>query len=941
MFFGQTFSNISKGTAKKAGPSFFDSSYHLRNYTQLVVGPELFTSNTSKNGPFNGTYNRNQNQSNSQGHFPNYSNGLYSYYSTLALDPYTSSLAYHHFNNNNNNNCPASANRNIAASSLNPYANIDEEFIAANNRSSRNASANLHMMAPPTGAVAAGSAVALGFDHNNNNNHNHNHNNLLLDSTKDNNILYHTTLPQEPSSSLQKHQPKLSTQAGSPSNLLKLAIGGKRSYATVVANSTTAPEHFLKKNRVAEQKINDDEIHKSSIINKFVPHRPGYNVQLKARHLHQLKHAMDEVLENQQARNMLSGMKDCIAKENIVEVYPFYQALRRNELPISVPVFNIVLYCAANREVSGGESIEEKLTTVLTIYSDMVSQKLCPNNETYDIVLGCLFNGAFDSYKLYLDRQSTESSLDDDGAISVKKVDSGENYFKLGMEIFLAANYKTFQALSQPVYESLLVGLAMFGYKMKDSVTLKKLLNVLSKSNFEKNKLYYMSLIKYGCDVAVIENNTREEVSNRELGYKFMLNVYNEYKGRSVNEPALLKAQYDIYAVLMYSLCELNQFFTATKILDDLLISMRSGNHKLSQKNQTGGLNKVVMIYLIGLVANNKADRSRELYSKFEKAGVVYKNELSDQYFINLLINNCHSGDLPAAQELFQEHIMKIIDKSTLHYEQQHPISTKEGKSQLLFDSLIKSSMGVGQLANSISKAVGSYLTLNLHLNNTKEILQFINFDENHLSKTSKTLLTHLDEDGAYHIVQYLVNHNFPALRVMRVLDHLAHHKDETFDVNHLLGKLCNDVKFVEWCNNGDNCDILLQSSFLHRCDVEFSVKKYVAECERSNNINYNKYFGIMVVWFAYWRKAALITKESGQLPVINNELSFLAEEFDNLDNYYLQKNIDQELAAKVGTIQATGQPMSVEEEGFYSQLNAMVEFKNHVLGGQGRLMQA
>ena len=72
--------------------------------------------------------------------------------------------------------------------------------------------------------------------------------------------------------------------------------------------------------------------------------------------------------------------------------------MKRNDLKLpSIDVYNIVLKSILNRSLNSEltlDSIEGKLTVLLTVYQDILAAGIKPNKETYNIVVTALLKGS-------------------------------------------------------------------------------------------------------------------------------------------------------------------------------------------------------------------------------------------------------------------------------------------------------------------------------------------------------------------------------------------------------------------------------------------------------------------------------------------------------------------------------------------------------------------
>lgn len=831
----KTFTTLSRRASQK-GPSFFDSAYHLRNYTQLI-GPDSFTSNTSK-----------ENSNGGSNSYPKQNCGVYSY--SFLLDPYTSTLVYNSNNNNRNKN-----KRGVRRRSSNPMYLGDEEYFKKQMLSNN----GKHKKLPPP---------------------------VLLNKT-DMSVL------EVPA-------------------ILKYNRGARRAYATI----QEIPEESLLQHYIESAPILD--LTKSVTKSKF------------SKSVNELQREID-FSTNPLHKSLLTQIYRCFLNEDNVEVYALYQAIKRNELPMSVSVFNVVLNATKNRYITG-ESVESKLTTILNIYSDMISLQLKPNSTTYEIVLSSLLQGAFSSFEMFLVSDSVETTLDDNGAVTSSKIDKGTNYFKLAIDIFMAGNVSKIHTLDHLIYELILTGLNVFNYRFSEPENFIQFLNILNASKcFVKNEIYYINLMRFVVN----------QQDDKSSAYKFLINIYNEFKQESAVNVQLLKQQFNVYSVLLYSLIQVNQISLATKILDNLLIAVRQDNSLAytsqegyatpeprspsltpstvspvseiatptsfssftpntspspsfirinpGEVNQILEINKVIAFYLTSLIDNN-LDKSLELFEKFTKFDLISNNPITNQLFINFLMRSCELQDFEKSEYIYNKYIAE--NDALLNYKmQEFSVTDTRDKVQLSLTSLITCPKSL--LYNrpySLSFALDQYIALSIQSQKTAPLGKFLEFDQtNHLAEAAKVRCSRLGESAIYNLVGVMLTGNFNFQQMVDLLNQVPQ-----VDANSLLSKLMGNNQFLYqiYMTNGHgsyNLLDLFESAFFLRCTMDFTVKSYVNQCELGSLFS-NKYYGLIQLWFGYW-----------DIELANHEATnreYLVEEFDNLDNFYLEKNIDSELAS-------------------------------------------
>lgn len=987
MVFCHTFSNISKRASAKA-PSFFDSSYHLRNYTQLAA-PDLFTSNTSRGEHYN------HNTNNHSNNFPKFQNGIYSY--TLILDPYTSGLALYNSTNNKKNNNQSPAN-NSNKSNVKLFNFSDESQSLTSNKFLISIPNTISTVNESLKHTKSSSTTVVG-----------NKNSLSAIAS--------------PHSVHKSSSTPVVTKNNVSQTVSKKSLGNKRTFATVSSSQSSLVSS--KKNKLDDNSeiIDPLLLQISGVappIEKSIPQTPEdlplppyfqehlqhiqqqqqkySNSPMKKQHLKYITDLIQQSPSNEDGivfSNLLNGMRNAIASNEHLKIYPIYQAMKRNQCVIPVTLYNIILYNMNCLRDIPGECIEAKLTSILNVYSDLISMKMKPDTQSYTLVINSLLQGAFKSYDLYLNRNSQELAIDDDGNLGSIKSNNGENFFRLALEIFMACNFTNLQQFNQDLYESLLMGLNLFNYRFKNFTTFQKFLHVLNSSpSFEKNGFYYINMIKYSINLEHILG--AEEENN--AGFEFLLEVYNEYKACSKLDLYLLSSQYKVYAVLMYSLCQFNNANIATKILDNILLSSKQGKASSSYTsnfnkstqlvvNQIAEIHLVIMFYLHSLLTVSTS-KSLQLFEKFKKFDmIVMDSDIVKQYFINLMIICCsnisNSSTIKQKQEniemasyIFENYFMigpKFnTDRSIFEYSNSEDYLTlaspdevsKFDKCKFLMKSIIKNhqpdvfSLASKNGCNSLNKALSMYMMLCLNVNNLKHVEMFLKFDddvENNtktLSNSSLQLIKYLNEESLACLVIVAVMNKFSKEEIFSLLDSVVTIKRLTnedcirseylyagfddvylngFLVNLTLSKLCQDSRFIQFMkDNSENLFTFLNGVFFKSCVSEFSIKSFILSCETSSNFHLNKFMGLVHTWYEFSRTNKSESTEACETAGIKSLMKVIYDEFDNVDHYYLMHNIKSELIQKKFT--AENQNLSVTESNFLGQLNILEVFKNDII---------
>ncbi|KAH3665497.1 hypothetical protein OGAPHI_003683 [Ogataea philodendri] len=256
------------------------------------------------------------------------------------------------------------------------------------------------------------------------------------------------------------------------------------------------------------------------------------------------------------------------------EVLAVYLNLRGNDVVPSLELYNKILRSIPLRDGTG-ESTEEKLTHLLNVYSDMLSNNVKPSNSTYELVVGPLLKGAQKSYRAGNFRD-------------------GSDFVKIAKELFLIShNSKSLIRFNQTTYVELVQCLNK--YQLVNAIAPDALYAICKeKVDMTANVTLFVELIKF---------------AGYSRDIKLVRQLYREM-GESL-APELLEAhQYEIYAVLIQSMLLCDKSVEATKFLDSLVAT--------TERDQRDSLQELLSSYIRGqAIMNPKV--AFETYLKFNK----------------------------------------------------------------------------------------------------------------------------------------------------------------------------------------------------------------------------------------------------------------------------------------------------------------------------------
>lgn len=226
--------------------------------------------------------------------------------------------------------------------------------------------------------------------------------------------------------------------------------------------------------------------------------------------------ALDTFLYNNPTKSQEYIIDKFISLNKFNEILPIFNRMRNNKVIPTIEIYNKVLKSIKLRKTD--ENLEVNLTHLLNIYSDMLSNNLKPNNETYELVIDSLIDGSLNSYKC-------------------SNYKNGYEFFKIAFELFLInqnkANSATFQ--NNQMYLNILR--CLNSYKIVDVINPSDLFNLMNMKINSKNRIqFYVMMIKFSTlfkNVDFMEHIYNDEIktlnnlNNHDLIYQTMIESYN------------------------------------------------------------------------------------------------------------------------------------------------------------------------------------------------------------------------------------------------------------------------------------------------------------------------------------------------------------------------------------------------------------------------------
>ncbi|CUM65784.1 uncharacterized protein PRCAT00003432001 [Priceomyces carsonii] len=407
-------------------------------------------------------------------------------------------------------------------------------------------------------------------------------------------------------------------------------------------------------------------------------------------------------------RNQISLIKakyNSETESDLNLVYPLYQALKRNNLRLpGVELYNVVLDSIARRSLNNTKEIEDvemRLTSLLTVYQDLLNSTTKPDKNTYKILLTELFKGAVQVIEIGNQRNCCQ-------ALFKETSDKSRDFIKVGTDLFNSISKIHEVDLLRIL--PLMVSALNFHPHLIDESMIKSLVSIelpqLQNSN------YHIGLIGLTAYYSKFEM-----FSDKEVLYDYIINLYQNYKQSCIQNPDLFDSEYEIYAALIRSLIRNGNMRLATKFLDDILIDYRISLNSLERPSKSE-ISNLLSVYLSSVMSiDSSIDGLKSCYElllRFNENS--YLPELSISVYnvmINKFINQYYSLEyekqedrtnlesICLKQEEYYRFVWKLYDYVAIRKDFQ---SAEFGKDSLVFgenrshcrDSLLSLAIDLG-----------------------------------------------------------------------------------------------------------------------------------------------------------------------------------------------------------------------------------------------------
>ncbi|GMF04796.1 unnamed protein product [Ambrosiozyma monospora] len=261
------------------------------------------------------------------------------------------------------------------------------------------------------------------------------------------------------------------------------------------------------------------------------------------------------------------------------EVLAVYMRIRGNDMVPTLPMYNKILKSIQLRSAS--ETSEERLTHLLNVYSDMLSNNLKPDEVTYELVIEPLLKGSLKSHK-------------------VGKFNEGFDFFKIAMELFLISHGPTHATPMKFNNDSIYLNIirCLNDYQLTSAIQPQELYNMLKDKIAQTHHLeFYIQLMRF---------------AKYHKDMEFVTKLYNEMNN-SMNPTILELNQFKIYSYLVEAFNYCGESQKSTFVIDRII----NGIEDKTSEEVRLDLSKLLSSYIQSLSPVNPQEAYNTLL-KFE-----------------------------------------------------------------------------------------------------------------------------------------------------------------------------------------------------------------------------------------------------------------------------------------------------------------------------------
>lgn len=551
--------------------------------------------------------------------------------------------------------------------------------------------------------------------------------------------------------------------------------------------------------------------------------------------------------------------------ENLNEIYPIYQSLRRNDLELpSIEIYNIVLSSILHRAYDNDSAlsltqIESRLTNLLTVYQDIInSSTVKPTAETYSIVLNGLIKGC-------------KQTIDICGNVSMPQHITKQAFSK--SEEFLKVTTDLFLCIQQRQEELDLVSFVIC-LNVHSNLVSMELFNKINEMHVlqqEDSSLFYagiLNLVPF-CNI-----------QDKQQSFNLIQELYSNYKN-SV-KPGKIAAEFIIYSSLVQSLVKTNNLAYATKFVDEIMNDYKHSKGAVSPASKSD-ISLLLSTYLKSL-SDVDLPRAFDCLEKFNK--VPFIPEFSIDLY-NEIINKFIWQYKETSNPTIYDIIWKLHSYIAIRKDY-HDIQTKSDYETVL-DTNYFHYPAVRDSLVSLSIDLGDHEKCFLLI---KEILL-----KNHMIKdfnTFRKLLSYL-HNGSYYEKNKMNSYYFELMWNF-IETQSKHYSKDSSSLNYFLSGV---VQFLtnKLENDNKSMKMILNSEFVARSFQRFRLE--------TDNI-----YGLMNVSRDLMKSENL---EMSDIQKIVQLEAYLINELEDTENFYLE--LSDEI--KEFTLQLKGAFVSTIEKNF------------------------
>lgn len=612
-------------------------------------------------------------------------------------------------------------------------------------------------------------------------------------------------------------------------------------------------------------------------------HHQHHQHQTNTAEYEELLEEKEEDFESNLLHTQCSNIEAIYARQDPMElnlIYPLYQTLKRNSLQLpSIYLFNIVLKSIIERNLDNDvktlESIESRLTNLLTVYQDILmgsNEQVKPNLETYGIVLNELLRGSLQTIKL-------GNMLDCPQSVYNESFMKSQEFSQIGIDLFLSIS--KIESLDLSMILPQLFSILNVHPNLISKELFIKILNLNENVNSESG-IYYISLIglsRYFSKLQFFE--LKEEF------YNFIFTIYQNYKDNSQTFDKLRLFEYDVYSILILTLVKSDNFPLATKFLDDILVDYKSSLQSfkapsISKKHISNLLSVYVESIMNQDYSRENLNKSYNLVMKFNQ--LSYIPELSVSLYnnmINQFVNQYHilENEKYELAKISPERIEELSKLQAGYYRIMWKLYSYLAIRKDYHMPLDPDTVSL-ILHNRMFNCREYLLSLSIDLGDHEKVFQIIKeiLLKNHLIQD----LNVLQKLNNYLYIGS-TNNGFNAyyfeLMTNMIENQSKHYESNSKLLNNYVSEMTN---YLLLQNNEYNMKVLLNSALINKAFTDFSLQ--------TDNI-----YGVSQIskFLIQYINLGIDHIDKSAIFKILHFQSLLINEFENTENHYIQLDSD------------------------------------------------